>query len=161
MVVDQHRPLGARQLGHGRGDRSVRADSPPRAVAAEHIRSRVAGVGEHGQRPRVRQLTPPHFARPRAAVGALGEPPALEHANHAVARAGLLERPKQISDRGLDLFVGVDGRLTLLVTDDPTGSGNRSSPRSAAGRLAPCRREVIMCSSASDISTSAPEAAGH
>ena len=117
VIVDQHRPLGARQLGDGRRDRAVRADRPPRAVAAEHIRAGVTRVGEHRQHPRVRQLTPSHLARPRAAIGALREPAALEDADDAIGGAGLLERSEQVGDRGLDLFVGVDDRQALVVVD--------------------------------------------
>ena len=65
----------------------------------------------------MRQRAPPQLARPRPTIGALREPPALESTDHAVGRAGLLERAEQIGDRRLDLLVGVDDRLTVLVVD--------------------------------------------
>jgi hypothetical protein len=117
VIVDQHRPLVARQLGDGRRDRAVAPHCTPGAIAAKHIRSRVARVGEHGQHPRVGQLTPAHLARPRPAIGALREPPPLEHANDAIGRAGLLERREHVADRGLDLFIGVDDRLPVIVVE--------------------------------------------
>ena len=117
VILDQHRPLGARQpdrLGH---DRAVRADRAARAVPPEHVRAGVAGIGEHVARARVGQPAPAQLARPRAAPGALGEPAVLEHADHPVRRAGLLERPEQVRDRGLHLLVGVDDHAAVLVVE--------------------------------------------
>jgi hypothetical protein len=117
VVLDHHRPLGARQLGYGGGDRAVRPHRPAGAVAAEHIRARVAGDAKHAECPRMGQLPPAQLARPGPAVGALREAPALEGADHAVGRAGPLERPEYLGDRGPDLLVGVDDRLAVLVVD--------------------------------------------
>jgi hypothetical protein len=118
MVVDHDRPLRARQLDHAGGDRAVGPDHAAIAVASEHICPGVAGILEHADHARVRQLSPAQLARPRAAIGAAGEAPAREGTDHAVGRAGLPERLEHIGDRRVDLLVGVDDRRPVGVVDE-------------------------------------------
>ena len=131
MVADQHRPLRAGQLDRRGGDRAVRPDDPARAAAPEHVRPRITRVLQHPHDPRVAQHAPPQLARPRAAPRALREPPARERAEHPIRRAGRHERGEHVGDRRLDLLVGVDDRLAVLVIDVPD---RESEPQLAALR---------------------------
>ena len=116
MVADQYRPLGAGQLDHLGRDRAVGSDDPARATAP-HVRPGIAGVLKDSHDPRVRQRAPAKLAAPRPTPDTFGEPPTCKRADDAVRRSGLLECGEQVGDRGLDLLVGVDDRLALLVVE--------------------------------------------
>ena len=134
VIVDQDRPLRARQLDHAGHDRAVGPDQAAIAVAPEHIRPGVAGVAKHTPDACVREAAPAQLARPRAAVGAAREPPAGEHADHAVGRAGLPKRFEHVGDCCLHLLVGVDDRVGLGVVDQ--ADRQRETQLAALGRVA-------------------------
>lgn len=107
---------------------------PPVAVSGSaRTRTRRRSWGSRARRPRARQPAPPQLARPRAAVCAAGEAPVLEDADDAVRRAGLNERLEQIADRCLDLLVGVDDRLALVVVEE--ADREREVQLAALGRV--------------------------
>ena len=148
VVLDHDRPLRAWQLDRLGRDRAVRCDGAARAKAPEHVDARVGRVGQHADRARVRQAPPAQLARPRAAIGALREPPLGERADHAIGRAGLRERVEHVGDRGRDLLVGVDDRRAVLVIE--VADGQREAQRATLGRralgaLQPAGEDVELC----------------
>jgi hypothetical protein len=131
MVADHDLPFRARQLDGGGADRAVRVDTPTRAEAAVDVGAGVGGVREHAEHARVGEPPPAQLARPGAAVGARGEPPAAERAHYAVGRAGLLEAGEHVGDRRVNLLVGIDHRLALVVID--VADGQREAQLAALG----------------------------
>ncbi len=62
-------------------------------------------------------MTPAQLPGPGSAVGAQREAPVGERGDHTVGRAARGEGGEQVTDRGLDLGVGVDDDLAGVVVD--------------------------------------------
>ena len=117
VVFDQHRPFGAGPFGNRGVHRARRVDGAAGGVAAEHVRPGVARVLQDPQYPGVGEPPPAQLPGPRAAVGAQREPAAPERGDHPVGRPARGERGEHVTDRGLDLGVGVDHDIAGVVVD--------------------------------------------
>ena len=117
VIVDQHRPFGAGPLDEPGVHGAVGIDPAAGRVAAVHVGTGIARILQHTQHPGVRELAPAQLPGPGAAVGAQREPPIGERGDHPVGRAARGERGEQVTNRGLDLGIGVDDDLAGDVVD--------------------------------------------
>ncbi|HET9253659.1 MAG TPA: hypothetical protein VFO16_00475 [Pseudonocardiaceae bacterium] len=92
----------------------------------------VAGVFQYSQHAGAGEAAPAQLPGPGAAVGPQREAPAGERADHTVGRAARGEGGEQVTDRGLDLGVGIDDHLAGLVVDIP--HRQRGAQLAARGR---------------------------
>ncbi len=145
VVVDQHRPFGAGPLDNAGVHAAVGIDGAPRGVAAVHICPGVAGILQHSQHAGVGETTPAQLPGPGAAVGAQRKPAAGERGDHTVGRTTRGERGEQVTDRGLDLGIGVEDHLAGLVVDEADRQRGPQLPARGGGLLAglqPLRHHV-------------------
>ena len=117
MPQDDDGPLGAGQLGGSGVDRRIRTDDSAGTEPAVHIGPGVGRIGQDATGPGVGEPSPAQLARPRPAIGPLRKLAVDERPDHSIGRAGGLEGGKDVTDRGLHLFVGVHYRGSLVVVD--------------------------------------------
>ena len=148
VVLDQHLPLRAGDLGGHGADVPGGVDGLAGDVAAVDVGAGVGGVLQHLQHPVVGQRTPAQLPGPRAAVGALGELAAGERRHDAVGRPGGGEAGEDVSDGGPDLGIGVGHDHAVLVVDEPDGQRGAQLAALGGGQLGRRSLPAMMCSSA-------------
>ncbi len=76
---------------------------------------------------------PAQLAGPHPAVGAQREPPALERGDHLIGRPAGPEGGEHVSHRRLDLGVGVDHGVAVVVVDEPDRQREAQLPPAGGG----------------------------
>ena len=110
-----------------------------------HVGPGVARVAQHAEHAGVGERAPAQLSGPGAAVGAQREAAAGERGDHAVGRAAGCERGEQVTNRGLDLGVGVDHDLAgvvVQVADRQRGAQLAAGGGGLLAGLQPLRHDV-------------------
>ena len=145
VAVAHHGPLLARAQPHPGVHGAVRAHRPAGGVPAVDVGARIARVGQHPQRPGVRQPAPSQLPGPDPPIGPQREPPPNERGHHLERRAARGERGEDVPDGPLHLLIRVDHADTLVVV--AVADRQRETQLAAFGRgpfraLQPARQQV-------------------